>query len=88
MDFFYLIIKLKINQYINLTTLTTCLKPFNDGKFKKKKKKGINFSLYIYTSFFLAALLSLVLVICELGHCSGEEPVIKMKLGAWRGSRL
>jgi hypothetical protein len=35
----------------------------------------------INNSFFLAALLSLVLVICELGHCSGEEPVIKMKLG-------
>ncbi|XP_062166277.1 cysteine proteinase inhibitor 12-like [Alnus glutinosa] len=35
----------------------------------------------INTSFFLAALLSLLLVICELGHCSGEEPVIKMKLG-------
>ncbi|GLT67967.1 hypothetical protein SLA2020_402370 [Shorea laevis] len=36
------------------------------------------------TRFFLAALLSLVLVLCavsELGHCSGEEPVLKMKLG-------
>lgn len=36
------------------------------------------------TRFYFAALLSLVLVLCavsELGHCSGEEPVLKMKLG-------
>jgi hypothetical protein len=36
------------------------------------------------TRFFLAALLSLVLLLCavsELGHCSGEESAIRMKLG-------